>query len=173
MGGRFVTDDSGAVIGIETIADEVDKSQAKATGLTKTVGKKTKKGTRITADMKAKADADQAGILEIREDNTEKVLLALRGAIGKALTEIGMTAEGYAKKGCPVDTGRLRNSITYVTDAAAKEVYIGTNVEYAQYVELGTVNYDVDHVDGYRFLTKAATEHSDQYTNIMKRNLSS
>lgn len=168
MGGRFVTDENGNVIGIETIADKVDKSQAKATNLTRSVGRKTKKGTRITADMKAKADADQAGILEIREDNTEQVLLALRGAIGKALTEIGLTAEGYAKKACPVDTGRLRDSITYVTDAAAKEVYIGTNVEYAQYVEFGTRGHE-----GTKFLTKAATEHGEQYGNIMKRNLSS
>ena len=53
-----------------------------------------------------------------------------------ALEKCGMTAEGYAKKLAPVDTGNLRNSISHkVSDDA---VYIGTNNEYAAYVELGT-----------------------------------
>ena len=38
---------------------------------------------------------------------------------------------------CPVDTGNLRNSITHTVDGAGQKTYIGTNVEYAPYVELG------------------------------------
>lgn len=65
----------------------------------------------------------------------------------KALTIIGMRAEKYAKALCPVGTsestgikgyrgGTLRNSITY--QVQGNTVAIGSNVEYAPYVELGT-----------------------------------
>ena len=46
-------------------------------------------------------------------DNTEEVLSALEAAIKRGNEAIGMTAERHAKKKCHVDTGRLRNSITY------------------------------------------------------------
>jgi phage gpG-like protein len=62
-------------------------------------------------------------------DNSDKVLDEFDDAIEVALEEIGLTAEGYAKKECPVDTGRLRNSISH--DVKEKTAYIGTNVEYA------------------------------------------
>lgn len=94
------------------------------------------------------------------KDNTDEVLSALEKAIENGLTAIGMTAEGNAKRKITdypaVDTGRLRNSITfaisgekantptytdsekktYTYDGTApddkeKAVYIGTNVEYA------------------------------------------
>ena len=52
--------------------------------------------------------------------------------IKNGLEAIGLTAETYAKKETPVDTGRLRNSISHETDKEA--VYIGTNVEYAAFV---------------------------------------
>ena len=53
-------------------------------------------------------------------------------AIKNGLEAIGLTAEGHAKKITPVDTGRLRNSISHATDKEA--AYIGTNVEYAAFV---------------------------------------
>lgn len=48
--------------------------------------------------------------------------------------------ESAAKKACPVNTGRLRASITHEVSAEGKEVVarVGTNVEYAAYVEFGT-----------------------------------
>ena len=69
-------------------------------------------------------------------DNTASVLSALKSAKANGLEAVGMRAETHAKHKCPVDTGRLRNSITHVVDAEA--AYVGTNVEYAPYVELGT-----------------------------------
>ena len=39
------------------------------------------------------------------------------------------------QKSCPVDIGRLRNSITHSLNKGDKSVSIGTNVEYAIYVE--------------------------------------
>jgi phage gpG-like protein len=40
-------------------------------------------------------------------------------------------------RGTPVDTGRLRNSMSYATSEDNRTVYVGTNVEYAPYVEEG------------------------------------
>lgn len=64
-------------------------------------------------------------------DNSKEFLKALPEQIEAALTAIGLTAESYAKKDCPVDTGRLRNSISHAVDMSDKSAYIGTNVEYA------------------------------------------
>lgn len=71
-------------------------------------------------------------------DNSDQVLQELSAKVERALTAIGMTGESHAKDLCPVDTGRLRNSITNAVEMGEQAVYIGTNVEYAAYVELGT-----------------------------------
>lgn len=75
------------------------------------------------------------------EDHSDEVLAAMQDAAARALEKCGLTAEGYAKKLAPVDTGNLRNSITHKVDPDEPSVYIGTNVEYAPYVELGTGKY--------------------------------
>ena len=94
-------------------------------------------------------------------DNTDEVLAALGMAKKRGLEAIGLTAEGYAKKDTPVDTGRLRNSINHATDDDA--AYIGTNVEYAPYVELGARGRK-----GVHMLQRAASEHADEYKQIME-----
>lgn len=66
----------------------------------------------------------------------EEAIQAKNDAIEKALEIIGLTAERYAKELCAVDTGRLRNSISHQVDG--ETVYVGTNVEYAPYLEFGT-----------------------------------
>ena len=71
-------------------------------------------------------------------DHSTEVLAALQAAAERALEKCGLVAEGYAKRLVPVDTGNLRNSITHKVDPAEPAVYIGTNSEYAAYVELGT-----------------------------------
>lgn len=73
------------------------------------------------------------------KDNSPEVLREFAVAKARALEKIGLVAEGYAKKQCPVDTGNLRNSITHVVQD--DDVYIGTNTEYAAFVELGTGIY--------------------------------
>lgn len=97
------------------------------------------------------------------KDNTDEVLSALEKAKKRGLEAIGLVAEGHAKKITPVDTGRLqlRNSISHATDDEA--AYIGTNVEYAPYVELGSPTIKAHHM-----LQKAATEHTDEYKQIME-----
>ena len=95
------------------------------------------------------------------KDNTDEVLDALKRAKKRGLEAIGLTAEGYAKKDTPVDTGRLRNSISHATDDEA--AYIGTNVEYAPYVELGARGRKGKHM-----LQRAASEHTDEYKRLME-----
>lgn len=67
-------------------------------------------------------------------DNSGLVKEEMQAAVLRALTKCGLAAEGYAKKLCPVDTGNLRNSITYAVDQGGDVVYIGTNSEYGAYV---------------------------------------
>lgn len=74
-------------------------------------------------------------------DNSDEVLAYMREAAARALEKCGLVAEGYAKRLCPVDTGNLQNSITHEVDEHAGTAYIGTNMEYAPYVELGTGVY--------------------------------
>ena len=95
------------------------------------------------------------------KDNSEQVLSAMEKAKKRGLEAIGLTAEGHAKKITPVDTGRLRNSVSHATDDEA--AYIGTNVEYAPYVELGTRGRQGKHM-----LQRAASEHADEYKQLMK-----
>ena len=104
--------------------------------------------------------------LEVVKDNTEETVDAIGSAIAAALEEVGLAAEGYAKAACPVDTGRLRNSITHIARPDEKAVYIGTNVEYAPDVELGTV-----HQKAQPYLKPAASEHADTYRAIIERRL--
>ena len=80
-------------------------------------------------------------------DNSRHVLSELDATTTRILTMIGLKAEGYAKKLCPVGTvestgikgyrgGTLRGSITYRVDG--DRLSVGSDVEYAPHVELGT-----------------------------------
>ena len=98
------------------------------------------------------------------KDNSKAVLDALQRAKKRGLEAIGLTAEGHAKKNPPVDTGRLRNSVSHATDDEA--AYIGTNVEYAPYVELGAQGRK-----GVHMLQRAATEHGEEYKRLMEESM--
>lgn len=126
----------------------------------------------------------------IAKDNTKAVEEALKIQVRRGLWAIGATAEGYAKDqlydGHGLDTGRLRNSITFGTienegqsfsysdnqnndysdkigtGAKESEVHIGTNVEYAPYVELGTQK-----MAGLHYLAAAITGHGDEFKKLM------
>lgn len=99
-----------------------------------------------------------------------------------------MQAEGYAIDLVPVDTGNLRNSISHKVYPDEPAVYIGTNNEYAAYVELGTGKYaetggrqdpwvyqdsegNWHHTHGQRaqpYLRPAITDNKQTYQNIIK-----
>ena len=94
------------------------------------------------------------------KDYSKDVMSAYSQARERSLEIIGLTAEKYAKEITPVQTGRLRNSITHEVDG--KEVFIGSNVEYAPHVEYGTI-----HQKAQPYLIPAATEHSSTYKQII------
>lgn len=102
--------------------------------------------------------------MEVTADNTAAVKGGLKSAFARALERIGLLAEGYAKDRCPVDTGNLRNSITHTSDG--KATYIGTNVAYGKYPELGTVKMAAQ-----PYLRPAAADHAGTYRNIVKDEL--
>lgn len=124
------------------------------------------------------------------KDNSKAVLEAFQQAVEKGLEECGLVAEGYAKKLAPVDTGNLRNSISHKVDTDEPACYIGSNVEYAVYQEMGTGQY----VTGGRptpwvyqdakgnwhwtkgnpakpFLKPAVADHAKEYRQIIEQEL--
>lgn len=132
-------------------------------------------------------------------DNSKKVLELLGDTVDVALTECGLQATRHAYMLCAVDTGRLRNSITFALGgkpaniksyhgdkpgksgkgdtkepgtysgtapkdgANEKSVYIGTNVEYAEKIELGASQKSPK-----GFLRPAILEHGDEYKQIIQ-----
>lgn len=97
-------------------------------------------------------------------DNSAQIKGLTEQAKARALEAIGLQAEGYAKRLCPVDTGNLRNSISHATDKDS--AYIGSNTEYAAYVELGT-----SRMKAHPYLKPAATEHSAEYRAIVEQHM--
>ena len=137
-----------------------------AYGLVGGVGDHGQHGTLITEEIVNAAKLDTAGLVEIRQDNREAIANAIDRALVAALEEVGLVAEGNAKRACPVDTGRLRNSITHIVDEGTRHVIIGTNVEYAPYVELGTRRQKPQ-----PFLKPAANDHYSTYKGIFLKHL--
>lgn len=145
--------------------------------------------------------------------NKEEYERALEQVAEKVLTEWGMQAASAARELCPVDTGLLRNSITYAvagrptaissykssgthatTEATKKaktagtkvnpvkegrysgqaqadmggprHVYIGSNVEYAPYQEIGTAKMKAQ-----PFLRPAIEQNKDYFKSILEGEL--
>lgn len=100
----------------------------------------------------------------------QEVLDAVQQATDRGLEICGGKAESYAKRRCPVDTGRLRNSITHAQWDDKTEV-IGSNVEYAPFVELGHHTIGGKQVKAKPFLRPAAENHASEYRDIMQKEL--
>ena len=117
----------------------------------------------------------------------DDVIEAAHEAVLKALEECGLIAEGYAKMLCPVDTGNLRNSISHAVAENENACYVGTNNEYAPYVELGTGIYYpggrltpwvyVDENGEFHttrgnparpFIAPSVSDHADEYRHIIE-----
>lgn len=101
-------------------------------------------------------------------DNTSLAKAELEEKIKTALDTIGIVCESHAKKNCPVDTGNLRNSITHKVGNDNRHVVIGTNVEYAPYVENGTSN---ENYPKQPFLKPAIEDNVNQYRMIVEKAL--
>lgn len=132
-------------------------------------------------------------------NNSGKLLQAVREYRDEKLEEIGQRAEDYAQRLTPVGTpestgiagyrgGTLQKSITHkVVDDT---VYVGSNVNYAPYVELGTGIYATDGngrkspwvwidknskahytrgMEPKHMLKKSIANHLDEYKKIIKK----
>lgn len=99
------------------------------------------------------------------KDNSDAVRSAVESRIQVALEAVGLTCERKAKELAPVDTGNLRNSLTHLVDDTT--VYIGTNVEYGKYQELGTYKMKAQ-----PFLRPAVVDNIGEYKRIIQANLS-
>lgn len=133
-------------------------------------------------------------------DNSDRALNELERVKARILSTIGMKAERYAKKLCPVGTtestdkkgyrgGTLRNSINFRVNVTTDTLEVGSNVEYAPYVELGTGPHFVPPPEWERFeaekgkgvgkayvkprpfIRPAIEEHRDEYKKIAEREL--
>jgi HK97 gp10 family phage protein len=70
----------------------------------------------------------------------KRLLASTSGPVGQLIARLCVKVESAAKARCPVDTGRLRSSITWRIESEHDGVVgiVGTNVEYAIYVHQGT-----------------------------------
>lgn len=131
------------------------------------------------------------------ESHKDEVEDELEKFINRVLTKWGMRAESLAKRLAPVDTGLMRNSITWAiegreaniheyTDNDRKKrgkyegqapneskehprsVYIGTNVEYAKYQELGSYKHKVGQSP---FLKPAIDNNREEFKQIYEEEL--
>lgn len=128
------------------------------------------------------------------EDHSKEFLEELKRRVPIALEECGLAAEGFAKRLCAVDTGLLRNSITHTlsgesppitvysddngiqhgeysgaapaSDGKEMVMYLGTNVEYAAYVEMGTKRTPAQ-----PFIEPAIVDHANDYKKLIEKRL--
>lgn len=130
--------------------------------------------------------------VKIVKNNIPEVLNEVEKRKHKILEMIGAKAEGYVKALTPVDTGLLRNSITYAVGGESPSiseysdnsgevkgtysgtegekgdgcVYIGTNVEYAPYVEF---NEKANHPTGKaHFLRDGIQNNMNEFKKIIE-----
>ena len=101
--------------------------------------------------------------------NAEAIKAATDETIITALKAVGAQAQGHATAEITavgaVDTGRLRDSIEF--DVEDKTLYVGTNVEYAPYVEFGTVK-----MTARPYLRPAIEKNLSEYQQIFEQELS-
>lgn len=124
------------------------------------------------------------------QDHSAEVSAEIKAALLRGLEKCGLVAEGYAKKLAPVDTGNLRNSISHKVVPEETTCYVGSNVEYAVYQEMGTGKYypggrptpwayqdangDWHWTHGNPakpFLKPAVADHAQQYRQIIENEL--
>lgn len=131
-------------------------------------------------------------------NNFEKAIRQVENCCKNGLEEVGIRIEGYAAANAPVGStestnvqnyngGTLRQSITH--KVIEYTVYVGSNLDYAKYVENGTGVYADDGkgrkspwvwkdkngdyhwtrgIKPQHFLLKALTEHDDEYAEVFK-----
>lgn len=98
------------------------------------------------------------------DSHVDEITAEMQTKINSWLEAIGQDAASTAADAAPVDTGRLKNSISHAVVEDEKTVYIGTNVEYAPFQELGTSRG----IPGKHFLQFGATAHAGEYKDLLE-----
>lgn len=136
--------------------------------------------------------------VRVTSDNSKEIQRKVAEAVDLALEEIGGEVMGYAIGLVPTDTGLLKNSITYAlhgkgtneTNYSADEpdrngvvrsgsykgnapddsacVYVGSNVEYAAYVEMGSSDKKRKPKP---YLKPAVENHKQLYREIFEKHM--
>ena len=89
----------------------------------------------------------------------------LRGSITHALSGNKPAISTY-QDNAGTRRGSYSGTAPEEGDANKKSVYIGTNVEYSSYVELGTIKMDAQ-----PFLKPAVADHANEYLKIIEKEL--
>jgi len=89
----------------------------------------------------------------------------LNAQLKNGMVKACLLVERDAKKNCPVDTGRLRSSITNRMEIEDKQLIgiVGTNVEYAPYQEFGTSK-----MAAHPFLFPALESNKERIKDLLK-----
>lgn len=97
-------------------------------------------------------------------------------AVGGAKVGIGAEKETFYKSSNPDDKGHMHLGV-YTGNAPRNKkdefiVYIGTNVEYAAYVEMGHIQVGSGkHVPAQPYIKPAIVDHLDEYKQILENTL--
>ena len=100
-------------------------------------------------------------------DHSEEIIGEMREDVINWLYAIGLDASSVAADKAPVDTGRLKNSISNTVDEDELAAYIGTNVPYAPYQEFGTSRG----IPAKHFIQFGATAHAAEYKEMLEERL--
>lgn len=102
------------------------------------------------------------------KDNSAQFKSKLEAACMRGMEAVGRQGSANAARLAPVDTGRLKNSITFETSKGGNvfKSTIGTNVEYAKYQEYGT-----SRMRAQPFLRPAITNNINEYKSIIMNEL--
>lgn len=106
--------------------------------------------------------------IKITKNDAAKVREMKNILVARALEAVGLQAENYASMLSPVDTGNLKNSINHQVQNSEEAVYVGTNVEYAPYQELGTRRMKAAN-GGKGFLRPAIQDHVREYKAMIEQ----
>lgn len=98
------------------------------------------------------------------KSNKDEIKKMFQSTMMDWLDAIGEDAAMTAAEKAPVDTGALKKSIDYAIVADEKAVYIGTNIPYAIYQELGTFR-----IAGKHYLQFGASAHANEYGKLLAR----
>lgn len=83
-------------------------------------------------------------------------------ALAKGLENACLIVEGSAKSKAPVQTGALRSSISHKVSQGSMEGVVGSTIEYAPYVEVGTGIYSTQgggRQGGWRYVDASGEGH--------------